>query len=179
MDWHSTLKALHPKAQGSMYSSNPGPRGDIGNPTPKGLHQGATLDVHSHDATPSGNAVNDFPRPEGPILPAQAAGLGKIVRGQYVGPEGAVRLALVGCEPPFQGEMVFRVPFPRPSAWADRIGPSGRNAKCKSFTALPFGVEFSMSPRDPGFDEYIESWALGCNAFSVECQSIGGVACST
>jgi len=68
-----------------MYSSHPGARGDIGNPTPKGLHQGATLVVHAHDATPSGQTN--------------------------------------GCLAYF-----------------------------------------------PGFDEYIEPWALGCNAFSVEYQ---------
>ena len=70
----------------------------------------------------------DF-RPEGPVLSAKAEGLGSARRAGSCA-TFAIR--------PFRPNLLFDAmiqadgPEPRPSAFADRTGPSGRKSRCKS-----------------------------------------------
>ena len=49
-------------------------------------------------------------------------------------------------ESPLQGEIAITPPFPRPSAWSDRNGLSGRKSHEKSFAALPGGPRRGTKP---------------------------------
>src|SRR5688500_4224756 len=63
--------------------------------------------------------------PEGPVIPAQAEGLGPWCPGEG-GPERAINLVYHHDERPFQGRGNNSARLPRPSAWAGIIGLSGR-----------------------------------------------------
>ena len=97
----------------------------------RGLHAGLLT------ASPKGNAVNDFWayrafRPEGPVLSAKAEGLGS-------GREPGFRRLTAGTWPGSRKE-------PRPSAFADRTGPSGRNARLLT--------RLSLLPQDAPHSRY-------------------------
>jgi hypothetical protein len=71
-------------------------------------------------------------RPEGPFLSAQAEGLGFQAPWKF-GPERAIHRTASHLRTALSGPYTVTSAFPRPSAWADRIGPSGRKTRRKSW----------------------------------------------
>ena len=81
---------------------------------------------------------------------------------------------------PFRAEFPL-VPNPRPSAWANRIGLSGRKCLEKSFTALPFRLACVQDPgRCPGLiyfglSGHFHCQARFCRALFSSIRAIGAI----
>src|SRR6266540_2289939 len=91
--------------------------------TPPTLQERSVGWVESSE--PHRHQVKEFD-PEGIVLSAQAAGLGKLAKTKFE-PEGLVLRDRSNVERPLTGPRQSGHPLlPRPAAWADRTGLSGR-----------------------------------------------------